>query len=197
LTFKPSALTGYYKYTDNNLSNGRTRDTALLELYVTRWNSSANQRDTLGTGAKELWLSGSFSAFSCPVTYTASGTPDSILIRFQPSKFGTGGAGACADSNYCSFLTIDNLSLEQSTGVSVLSQSRLSVYPNPADNSITVDLKQGTGTIVMKDVLGKTVSVHPPGSARAVLDISNLSAGVYFLYVQSNSWRAVVKVQKQ
>ena len=157
VAFKPVSLSGYYKYTDNDLTSGRAKDTALVEIYLTKWNAASSRRDTVGTGTKELGLCIAFAAFSCPLSYSGSTNPDSILIRLLPSKF-KNSVGACADSGWCSFLTIDNLSLDQSTGVYAPPLSHIAVFPNPVTNTLFIDLKQsGLCNLNVTDVLGKSI----------------------------------------
>ncbi len=73
------------------------------------------------------------------------------------------------------------------------------MYPNPAQNEITVTLNNGitleTATIL--DVNGRIVQSHKFNNlTQENIDISNLSAGVYFIKIQSNSGIGVKRIVK-
>lgn len=201
LSSKPSALSGYYKYTGNNVDNYagvRTLDTALVEVYLTKWNSALNRRETVGSGNKDLALNPSFTQFFCPLNYVSILSPDSILIHFQPSKFDGTSAASCSDSGWCSFLTIDNLALEQSTGIGALQSNYIRVYPNPVSNVLFIDLKQPEACMVTAtDMLGKIIMRCFVISGNAKLDVSNWSSGIYFVSFKGNNFNEEVKLQKQ
>ncbi|MFK8038261.1 MAG: T9SS type A sorting domain-containing protein [Crocinitomicaceae bacterium] len=62
----------------------------------------------------------------------------------------------------------------------------MDIYPNPADQNITVTTSNLTETIEIFNTVGKLVStVNNPGSTE-VINISALSAGVYFVSVKGN-----------
>lgn len=188
VNYRPAALTGYYKYTDNNLINGtvRSKDTALLDVYLTSWNAALQRRDTIGRGTEQFTASSQFMPFSCPLVYASAGVPDSLVLRFMPTKFKAGsGSGICADSGLCSFLTIDNLSLVQSTAIAGERGKQPRVFPNPATDVLIVDLGgMGTSAITITDAVGKRVSAIPvAASGRVQLNIYALSEGFYFLHI--------------
>ncbi|SHL03885.1 T9SS type A sorting domain-containing protein [Hymenobacter psychrotolerans] len=60
----------------------------------------------------------------------------------------------------------------------------ISVYPNPASGSATIELKDvKVGSIVILNSLGQSISVKPQGltSEKITVDISSLKAGLYFV----------------
>ncbi|MBD2716316.1 T9SS type A sorting domain-containing protein [Microvirga sp. STR05] len=60
----------------------------------------------------------------------------------------------------------------------------ISVYPNPASGSATIELKDvKVGSIVVLNGLGQRISAQPQGlaSEKITLDISGLKAGLYFV----------------
>lgn len=60
------------------------------------------------------------------------------------------------------------------------------IYPNPANNSITVNTENSVESIQIFNAIGKLVKgVNSPSKAE-VINISSLSAGVYFVSVTSN-----------
>lgn len=73
-------------------------------------------------------------------------------------------------------------------------------YPNPTNGFMTITLKDNANTIdsvVVNDVLGKTVQSKTINHSTALLDLSNVSKGIYFVKVQSEGQEKVIKVVKQ
>ena len=74
------------------------------------------------------------------------------------------------------------------------------VYPNPTNGLLTISSKNSSKSInnvVVSDVLGKTVQTNSFNSSKAVLDLSRLNSGVYFVKVQSEGVDKIMKVVKQ
>jgi hypothetical protein len=83
------------------------------------------------------------------------------------------------------------------TGLVTLSEveNRFSVYPNPTDGIINIELNLDSyqnkiTEIKITDVLGKSVYTYPPlegaGSLPESINISYLKAGIYFLSLYKN-----------
>ncbi|MFK5889771.1 MAG: T9SS type A sorting domain-containing protein [Flavobacteriaceae bacterium] len=77
-------------------------------------------------------------------------------------------------------------------GVLAVNNARLlqfSMYPNPSDNYVTLQLPSGTNKANVKifDYLGKTLIQKNLNSSNNNLDVSNLSAGIYFVRIQTDS----------
>ncbi len=89
---------------------------------------------------------------------------------------------AAGNSNSCAVAGI-----QQVAGIN----NQVTVYPNPAKESLTLTLSQGEGTvnISMYDMLGKLVKQHtysPPSEGKGeALDVSSLSEGVYNLSIST------------
>jgi len=75
----------------------------------------------------------------------------------------------------------------------------LNVYPNPADNQITINnIAEGTSMIVVTDLLGQTIFSAPSTSKNAVINTSNFAPGVYFInLVKANGEKTTVKFIRQ
>ena len=74
------------------------------------------------------------------------------------------------------------------------------VYPNPTNGLLNISSKNSSGLInnvVVIDVLGKTVQTNSFNTSKAVLDLSRLNSGVYFVKVQSEGVDKIMKVVKQ
>jgi hypothetical protein len=65
-----------------------------------------------------------------------------------------------------------------------------SLYPNPANNNVTVnyELNQGAASLEIKNLLGQVQRVTPivAGSKSANLNVADLPSGIYFVTLKSN-----------
>jgi PKD repeat protein len=61
----------------------------------------------------------------------------------------------------------------------------LKIYPNPAENELFVEFPNTQGTLTMMDMLGKEVLAPIAFDGYALLNLSNLSSGVYVLRLMS------------
>jgi hypothetical protein len=72
--------------------------------------------------------------------------------------------------------------------------TNVSIYPNPATNSVTVsmsNIEKGTITIKLQDITGKTIKeiemVSTQNNLNVVLDLNTVSIGTYFIEVKNNN----------
>ena len=96
---------------------------------------------------------------------------------------------------------IDNIGFEGTFdfGTSLKENSRiaLTIYPNPAQERIAVKC-EGINRISITNLIGQTVKSFPfQKSDQAILDISDLSRGIYFLTVESEAGTASSKFAKE
>lgn len=74
------------------------------------------------------------------------------------------------------------------------------VYPNPTSNFITIsgkDNSQLIDSIVLSDVLGKTIQTKTVNTVSTNIDLSDLSNGIYFAKVKSGNTISTIKIIKQ
>lgn len=103
----------------------------------------------------------------------------------------TNNAGCAALSNAVYFAPV---SVEN-----VVSESNITIAPNPAHTSITINGLKGTGVIEIHDMVGKLLyqqnAVEPPAT---IIEISNLSTGSYIIHITyGNGERTTAKMVKQ
>lgn len=185
----PSSVNGYYKYFDNLIYNTQTgnaeTDTATVSVLLSKWNNALNQRDTIGFGQLKLNEALNYTAFSCPVQYISTGTPDSILIHLNCSRLKYGFLGNLFGDN--SFFIVDNLSITDHTlGLQETAEiTTWKVFPNPGHGVIQIPGFEGEATLI--DLHGKQlVSQTYPGS---LLDTGTLPQGTYLLRLTEKSGR--------
>jgi hypothetical protein len=126
-TQRPTAFSFYYK---NNLL-----DTGLFLMMLTRWNSVANQHDTVALVYNFFTTpSSTFTQVTLPISYANNNSPDSCLMYFFSSVKDKPTPG--------NYLIIDDLQFAgvTNTGIAeVESRKLLKVYPNPAKDKVTID----------------------------------------------------------
>ncbi|GAL84663.1 hypothetical protein CHU_3514 [Sporocytophaga myxococcoides] len=183
-TDKPSGFNLYYKYSPVN------DDSCSIELYLFKWNSVSNQRDTIGSGYfKTNQTTSDYTLLSVPVTYTSEVTPDSATMIFSSSagyKQLKGQAG--------STLYIDNLSLDFITlsTTSPLANTGATLFPNPAKDMIQLNNAPFTsGTMYFYNSQGAIVSTKVWNSASSSsISISDLAPGYYTCKIVSEEQKS-------
>ncbi len=176
---KPTILTGYYKYIDNFLISPYDIDTAVVYAWPTIWNSSTMQNDTIGMGKSLLMASSAYTPFTCPITYTDSRIPDSMIIFIKPSVWLSNGV-FCRDSGYCSYLTIDNLSLTSPSEImEPFHHNEVSVYLDAQFSTLCIVATNKINEIVIHNLVGQQVYRGQYNDEKIKVDISAFPAALF------------------
>lgn len=72
--------------------------------------------------------------------------------------------------------------------------NNLTFYPNPASNRLTIELPEGAEQMTICDIAGKEVISFKAESGMQTLDVSSLTAGTYFLKVQTEEGISTKKI---
>lgn len=84
------------------------------------------------------------------------------------------------------------------TGISENGTTRVSVYPNPASDNVTLTIGGDATTVSVYNVMGTLVSTQPVSCGANTVNMSSLPAGVYFLRITNgNEAVGTVKVVRQ
>lgn len=75
--------------------------------------------------------------------------------------------------------------------------SNVTVYPNPATETIAVKGLKNNATLTLVDAQGKTIAASTVTPGVASMNIENVNAGVYFLNITSNNATSVQRVMIQ
>ena len=123
-----------------------------------------------------------------PHPFTADGTPECFFRIYDINKRGT----ICMFSVEFLNESIDGPAAESVAG-------GLHLYPNPARNSVSVELPQGVAfvgdaSVTVLDAVGHEVMRIPATGDRCRLDVGGLSAGVYFVTLTSHQGVATQKL---
>jgi len=82
--------------------------------------------------------------------------------------------------------------------VEALCATSLQVYPNPTTGELIIDNGQWTiDNVEVFDVYGRAVGAYPCGRLKTTINISHLSAGIYFVKIRTEQDEVVRKVVKE
>jgi hypothetical protein len=93
-------------------------------------------------------------------------------------------------SDWAEWLYLDNINItaNTTTGIGVNNAfADVSVYPNPAHNSISVSVTENVNSVSVVDIIGQQVVAQQKLSGAQVqnIDITNLAPGIYFMKISS------------
>jgi hypothetical protein len=95
--------------------------------------------------------------------------------------------------------TATTAQIQVSGGVEQGEHSFFSVYPNPAENQLTINLDENLGPcqITILSLSGETILQHDLQPGPTKMDVKDLPRGIYFVKVKSGKKESVVKVTLQ
>jgi hypothetical protein len=185
-TTRPASLTGKWQY-----MSGDGVDMGFVAAYLTKWNMTTMQRDTVATAMNPLMgMVMSWGNFTAPFTYTKGFNPDTAVIILSAS-----GTNPAANS----YLYVDNLTFSGSVAPTSVANAAplpgVNIFPNPATSEITVTLPDAANySFTLSDLLGKVVRSQSVNAAQISLNTNGLPAGEYILTVSNGKQAAVNKV---
>lgn len=141
-----------------------------------------------GNGATSYqWFTGMNTVYlGNPVTANPTASDTWTLV-------GTNAAG-------CEGRATITFGVEECTGISELNSGGLDlvVYPIPAHESVVVKLPSEQATALeLTDMSGRSVLRLDVSATNAVISLTELANGVYYLHARSATWQSVTKVVKQ
>ncbi|MBL8003084.1 MAG: T9SS type A sorting domain-containing protein [Flavobacteriales bacterium] len=162
---RPQSLTGNWQYMAFGNDQGH------IAVYLTKWNTGTNQRETVASAMHDLvGMAMSWAPFTISLTYTSTEAPDSALIVLAAS-------GDTPVNN--SYLWVDNLAFSGTvTGIQEAGQlvTNVQVFPNPATDVLVVSGARWTNAKVL-DLQGRSMLSVQLNAGK--LDVSTLPAGLY------------------
>jgi hypothetical protein len=123
-------------------------------------------------------------------TQSTAGLPD----QFTAYNVSTSGSYAviisnsnCADTSECIAVNL--------VGVNEMSmKEKLNLYPNPSDGKFEIETNLNYSSVIIKNNLGEIVMQYTTGAE--LIDLSNLSAGVYFAAIETKEGTIIKKIIK-
>ncbi|WP_343636342.1 T9SS type A sorting domain-containing protein [Fluviicola sp.] len=202
INYRPASLKGFYRYEDNVIF-GETetplRDTAKISVYLTKFNTTTQSNDTVGSGWLNIGDSVSvYTEFTVDIEYIRPEMPDNITVILDPSlvRRYPDRLYSILGSGLTSFFTVDNLSLvgESTAGITeIQSKNSIGIFPNPAQDIIWFEATGGQFTIF--DLTGKQVKEIASGNMDFI-DVSDLNKGFYFLRITNKDHMLQEKFEK-
>ena len=136
--------------------------------------------------------------------YIATGGEKYIIIgNFYPNS-ATDTVPSSSPFWGASYYSIDDVSIIDCTEVGVLEElaiknNELKLYPNPAKDHLTVSLSIGEGakTVRLYNMLGEQIFTSSFNGLQTIIDVGDLTNGVYFVEVQNEKGVMRKKFVKQ
>ncbi len=174
-----------YKFT---LGTPTSSDTGMVEILLTRWNTSNGSREVIARIVRTSIVSdNSWQTFSFPFTYfNTTLDPDTCTIIVS--------ASVNKGYNNATAMNVDNFAFPAPSGISATAKSNTTgIYPNPVRNNatITYELKKDSKvTINISDVTGKVVASYnfekSAGLQQEQINFEALKSGIYFYEIKTS-----------
>lgn len=174
-TFSGAATKHGFEITAENGVASKVGTFVITDATNTQFKGTANEYVT-HTAASNTLTSWSFD-WTAPAFDV--GTP---ITFYAASIAGTGGASGSEMA----------LKSELVGGVLGINDARLlnfTMYPNPSDNQVSFQLPSNINKaqVTVFDYLGKSLLKQNISTSNKTVDISNLSSGIYFVRIQTNT----------
>jgi hypothetical protein len=183
---RPSRFKGYYKYEPVG------GDSCAAMILLTKWNSTAKKRDTIGIGGMvQRDPVSSYTLFDIPVNYFSSEVVDTMtLLVVSSAGFNLvnfmGSAGQDGSTIY-----LDDLTLDYASGIQqvLMPEVAATVYPNPASGFINIELSKDVkgGVIEVFDAGMKLAGTFPVSGRINRIGVSGFATGSYYFRLLSGS----------
>ncbi len=175
---RPAKLTGSWQHMIYGSSQG------FIDIQLTRWDVATSSRKIIASTHQNLsGMAMSWASFNISLTYMDGSTPDSCIITLAAS-------GSAPTAN--DYLYIDNLAFTGSVAAisEVFSDKIISLYPNPASETLVIDLSaldHKNVSFKVFDIQGKVVMEiqNANVASKIQLNVANLPKGNYVLNVIS------------
>ena len=176
---RPSHFKGYYKFEPVN------GDSCSAVILLSKWNSTAKKRDTIGYGKMVQHNAVStYTQFDIPVTYTGTGVVDSIsMLVVSSAGFNVinfiGSVGQVGNTMY-----VDDLTLDYPSGIQqvLMPEVGVNVYPNPASDIMHIDLSKEVknSSFEVFNTAGKLVGSYGMSQKTNAIPVYSLVNGAYY-----------------
>ena len=136
----------------------------------------------------------SVTAGTAPYHYSWSATPNidaNTYTGLAPGQY------TVTVSNESGCSASQNFTIADVSGTEEYGTASLSVFPNPAENLLTVSADEPVLQLRITDLSGKTIRNATVNASQTSVDVSDLAAGTYLLHVQTASYTWVRKIVKK
>lgn len=163
------------------------------------WNDDSDFADAGEQVAYVLVASGWSNVFN--VTVPATAVTGSVAMRVKMSYQPDDGAiTACGTEQWGETEDyVVNIVASSSAQLTENSLNNVSIYPNPVNSLLTIDLSNvGTGieSVELRDVTGRVIAAMNSVNGKVVFDMTQETAGIYFVKINSANSSITRKVVK-
>lgn len=82
-------------------------------------------------------------------------------------------------------------------GINELNNSGIFIYPNPAESKIFIESAKTIKSVIIKDIIGRTVYTNREFINKKAIDLSEIKKGIYFISIQTNEVTYTTKFVKE
>jgi hypothetical protein len=183
---RPSKMTGWYKFKPVN------GDSCGAGIYLTRWNSGTNNRDTIAranTIFHDKGIMDSFEKFELELNYFSGLNPDTINVSFIASA-GTVGFGTTGNAQIGTQMWVDDVTLQYADGIELplMAETKFSVHGSGESAELILNDETicKNSEIIIYNINGCEINRFQYSSERNELPLNIKSSGTYFFVINSN-----------
>ena len=170
-----------YLVLKNNTTS--TQTSFLINTDCRTWENTTNLSQTIDISSLPI---GDYSSFLfLPDSESTLASNPKYAIRFANDGIWEASSGM---NNLSQTVSLGSLSASSFDAVPI------TIYPNPATATITVNAKERITSMQLYNHLGQKVFVKASGN---VIDVSFLPTGIYFLHLETKSGKVVKQIRKQ
>jgi GEVED domain/Secretion system C-terminal sorting domain len=185
------ANTGTLTWAGMNTINVTTSNNDIVSMWI-----DYDHNNSFDTGEWTLVTAASGARVASATFYIPStALLGQARMRIRTRAAGTVNYSANACTNFTSGSTEDyTINIDRTSASSEIEVNVLKVYPNPAQNNITIEVPNfSTGTVSIVDLIGRNVQTLAISSNRFTHNVSDLKAGIYFITFKSDQGQTITK----
>ncbi len=172
---RPAQLNFWYKYLPVGIDTG--------EVKIILKKAIGGVSYTIGYGSASLYQTLTYTQMITDIDYFSNEIPDSCVITFASSK---GKASARPGST----LFLDDIEFSGWVGIAEpeKSEEEVKVYPNPAKENITFELKIAAAkSIRINDITGKNIAIFSINNSSVNINTSTYQQGIYLYEIEDKN----------
>ena len=127
---------------------------------------------------------------------SSSFSPNPTVIYNTPGIYSVTLTASNASGSNTKTMT-NYITVNDCTPVEVNLVSKISVYPNPTDGIVYINIPENKAIVRISDILGKVVKVVNLNSNQSSIDLSSLKSGMYFIEIQLSETKYTSKLTIQ
>lgn len=126
---------------------------------------------------------------------TATTNPYTLTGLERNTDYDVYVATVCEGNMLSSWSTVTSFTTDNNEGIDeAMGESAVSLYPNPATSTVTIDQTMGRADITVIDMNGRTIGQWQATESSLTIDVSSMSKGTYFVRVTGEQATVVRKL---